>query len=156
MQNICNTCKGTRMVKPVFSAKPMPCQACLAPVDPKNPKSPRFSTGFDMSSKVRCPVCEGGRSFMSNGGMSSTICSYCMGTGKVDESKIKADVEQINIEHSKDTQAKADVDKGTADSNERIGSNDREKSTVGTGHHNLQERAQSKQGAKEGRCDERS
>jgi len=93
MGQICGTCQGTRQIKGVFASRPIPCHSCLSEPDATGKRHP---TGIQPGDMLRCPICEGGKTIVSMGGMSKVICSYCCGAGEVNESKIKFDVEQMN------------------------------------------------------------
>lgn len=97
MGQVCGTCQGTRQIKGVYASRPTPCHSCLSEPDATGKRHP---TGIKPGNCVRCPICEGGKTIMSMGGMSKIICTYCCGAGEVDESKIKFDVEQMKAEAS--------------------------------------------------------
>ena len=146
MSEACPICKGTRIVRPVFNNRSIACYNCLSEPDATGK---RWPTGVIKYSKVRCPVCEGGKTITTMGGMSSVICSYCGGVGDVDESKIRADVEQIQLQDTKDAEAKADVDKSASDSNKTKRRYIRKESALGLSDNNIQECESSEQSAKE-------
>lgn len=128
--DICYQCKGATVIPTVFGGKKIGCPSCR---DPKT----GISTGYIWDPIRNCPVCKGGGSFKGMGGMQSVLCSYCSGTGRVNESTIKADAEQNNLESSQNSQTKTTVDKSTSNSSKRERVNLRKESAVGISTENI-------------------